>query len=79
VWRDWLADAAKGGDTEVLWADSGKNVGLKLRVVELESQGAPGPPLRFGEERDVSYRLFYEGLSPVAMELAEANWDRIGC
>lgn len=65
VWRDWLADQANGktgGESEVLWADSKKTVGLRLRVVEQESQGAPGPPPRLGEEREVTYRLFYEEL-----------------
>lgn len=66
VWRDWLAERAKAGDSEgneneVLWADSKKTVGLRLRVVEREAVDA-GPPLRTGEDPSVSYALFYEGM-----------------
>lgn len=75
VWRDWLAEAAKGGNTEVLWADSGKNFGLKLRVVELEMSVVPGPPLRMGEERDVNYRVFYEGLFCLCCLGGVLNWN----
>jgi hypothetical protein len=66
VWRDWLADQAKcegGGDGDVLWADSKKTVGLRVKVVEREALPV-GPPYRVGEERDVSYTLFYDGISP---------------
>jgi hypothetical protein len=71
VWRDWLAERAeraqcgetKQGDlsTEILWADSKKTVGLRVTVVEREAHPV-GPPYRVGEERDVSYCLFYEGI-----------------
>ncbi|PMD46943.1 hypothetical protein L207DRAFT_149569 [Hyaloscypha variabilis F] len=64
VWRDWLADQAKcdgGGDGDVLWADSRKAVGLRVKVVEREALPV-GPPYRAGEERDVSYTLFYDEL-----------------
>jgi hypothetical protein len=72
VWRDWLAERAKSGgeegESEVLWADSKKTVGLRLRVVEREVVHV-GPPLRTGEDPNVSYTLFYEGmlfpLSPI--------------
>ncbi len=50
VWRDWLAERAKAPDeeeSEILWADSKKTVGLRLRVVERETVPA-GPPLRTG-------------------------------
>jgi hypothetical protein len=63
VWRDWLADRAKDADdkeSEVLWADSKKTVGLRLRVVERETVHV-GPPLRTGEDPAVSYTLMYEG------------------
>jgi hypothetical protein len=77
VWRDWLAERAEGaqcgetnkGDlsTEILWADSKKTVGLRVTVVEREAQPV-GPPYRVGEERDVSYCLFYEGIFPISKE-----------
>jgi len=64
VWRDWLAQRAKEGqekESEVLWADSKKTVGLRLRVVERET-APPHPPLRTGEDPPVSYTLQYEEL-----------------
>ena len=74
VWRDRLAERAERaqcretskGDlaTEILWADSKKTVGLRVTVVEREAQPM-GPPYRAGEERDVSYCLFYEGMFPI--------------
>jgi hypothetical protein len=63
VWRDWLAEQATcddGGDRDILWADSKQTVGLRVKVVEREAVPV-GPPFRVGEERDVSYTLFYEG------------------
>lgn len=63
VWRDWLAERAKDADSkesEVLWADSKKTVGLRLRVMERETVHV-GPPLRTGEDPAVSYTLQYEG------------------
>jgi hypothetical protein len=69
VWRDWLADQAKcegGGDGDILWADSKKMVRLRLKVVEREAVPV-GPPFRVGEERDVSYTLFYEGVFPLSV------------
>jgi hypothetical protein len=63
VWRDWLADAAahKCPGDDILWADSKKTVGLRVRIEEREAVPV-GPPFRVGEERDVSYCLFYEGV-----------------
>ncbi|PMD52596.1 uncharacterized protein K444DRAFT_202224 [Hyaloscypha bicolor E] len=66
VWRDWLAEQAKcegGGNGDILWADSKKTVGLRVKVVERDAVPV-GPPFRAGEERDVSYTLFYEGVLP---------------
>lgn len=70
VWRDWLAEQAKLSETgdklvvgkgDVLWADSKRTVGLRVKVQEREALPI-GPPLRAGEERDVSYTLYYEGM-----------------
>jgi hypothetical protein len=71
VWRDWLAERAERahsdetneGDlsAEILWADSKKTVGLMVTVAEREALPM-GPPYMAGEERDVSYCLFYEGI-----------------
>jgi hypothetical protein len=77
VWRDWLADAAAGKcpGEDILWADSKKNIGLRVRVEEREAVPV-GPPFRVGEERDVSYCLFYEGkllASRDRYNLEEAN------
>ena len=84
VWRDWLAERAKAGDSEgdeseVLWADSKKTVGLRLRVVEREAVDA-GPPLRTGEDPNVSYTLFHEGMfCPLRkLKVTEADGNRIG-
>jgi hypothetical protein len=38
-------------------------VGLRVKVVERDAVPV-GPPFRAGEERDVSYTLFYEGVLP---------------
>jgi hypothetical protein len=71
VWRDWLAEQTKcegGGNGDVLWADSKKTVGLRVKVVERDVVPV-GPPLRAGEERDVSYTLFYEGVFALSVLL----------
>lgn len=70
VWRDWLARHASKNpsdgsgsprnEEDILWADPGKNVGLRFRVV-------PGPAERMplltgpGDDAPVSYVLEYEG------------------
>ncbi|ORY58122.1 F-box domain-containing protein [Pseudomassariella vexata] len=73
VWRDWLLrEAAKtadgtqrvsmgADDSSILWADSSKNVGLKVRVVEQTDMHAP---VLVGPEDDppLSYTLVYEEL-----------------
>ena len=49
---------------QLLWADNGKTVGLRLRVVERDDVSAP-VLLRKDEDPPVSYTLQYEGmLSP---------------
>jgi hypothetical protein len=69
VWRDWLAEQVKLSDQQevadgdILWADSKKSVGLRVKVQEREALPI-GPPFRVGEERDVSYALYYEGVFP---------------
>lgn len=76
VWRDWLkirAEAgvvALGGDDGVLWADLGKNVGVRFSVVELEA-----PVLRNAEEElesPVSYRLTFEEVLIRTRQLSKA-------
>ena len=88
VWRDWLAERAEGaqcgetneGDlsTEILWADSKKTVGLRVTVVEREAHPV-GPPYRVGEERDVSYCLFYEGIFPMKRAGSWLISNRVAC
>jgi hypothetical protein len=73
VWRDWLAEQTNcegGGNGDVLWADSKKTVGLRVKVVERDVVPV-GPPFRAGEERDVSYTLFYEGVFALSVLLGE--------
>lgn len=72
VFRSWLKDHAVSAQSIVrrersdvlehrmLWLDSGKNVGVRLRVIEKENLAGP-ILLGVGEDPSVSYTLEYEG------------------
>lgn len=71
VWRDWLSERAAAGPVEegeraVLWADAGKNVGLRFRVVEKADAHRP-VLVAAGEDVPVSYTLEYEGESSASL------------
>ncbi len=77
VWRNWLGEQAKKSlpsnstqqeSTEdykkrLLWSSLSEHTGLRLRVEERKDIPAPVIQRRSGEEENVSYTLFYEGLS----------------
>lgn len=76
VWREWLAEGAESLDgpsietmdledekqsRRVIWADSGKNVGLRARVRE-RKWGRNAPILmRKDDDEAISYTLEFEG------------------
>ncbi|KAH7314358.1 hypothetical protein BKA65DRAFT_411459 [Rhexocercosporidium sp. MPI-PUGE-AT-0058] len=75
IWREWLADRARVGDSgngesskeshkergdRLRWADNNKTVGLRMRVVETEE--ATPVLVRKDEDPPVSYTLQYEEL-----------------
>lgn len=72
VFRDWLSDRAEANekridtpdecDKRLLWADTEKNIGLRLKVLEREEAPA-AILLRHDEEPPVYYKLQYEGMS----------------
>ena len=67
VWRDWLKDVSLGGcgkkeeERGLLWMDSRKKVGLRVKVVDHSDAVAPAPPARMHEDLPVNYTLQYEG------------------
>jgi hypothetical protein len=72
VWRDWLKERAEGvakgkGEEEeeiekrLLWSDTQKHVGLRLRVNERQDERAPVLVSR-DEDPNVGYTLQYEGM-----------------
>jgi hypothetical protein len=70
VWRNWLSDRASANEKQIetkeefenrlLWADSDKHVGLRLRVSRDVDSHAP-ILLAQDEDVSVSYKLEYEG------------------
>jgi len=77
VWRDWLGKVTGGGSTisaqgkevlptdqkRILWVDTARNVGLRVRVKETKWRREQQPILMFaGEEMPVSYEIEYEEL-----------------
>lgn len=78
VFRDWLSDRADANERHIdtpeerekrlLWADTEKHVGLRLKVLEREE--FPAPILfRHDEEATVFYKLQYEGM----LKFCESN------
>ena len=82
VWRDWLAERAGCNTTQtkadeeeeftnrLLFADTAKHVGLRMRVKE-RTDGAAPVLLRRDEDVPVSYILEYEGKSYVLPVLGD--------
>jgi hypothetical protein len=71
VWRDWLKERAEGvakrkGEEEeiekrLLWSDTQRHVGLRLRVNERQDERVPVFVSR-DEDPNVGYMLQYEGM-----------------
>ncbi|KAL8627451.1 hypothetical protein Q9189_006859 [Teloschistes chrysophthalmus] len=72
VWRDWLADKAKNPGDErrehqqdeldpIVWADQGRTLGLKVRVIERQWRKDAPILMHKDEDQAVSYSLDLEG------------------
>ncbi|TAQ83778.1 Carboxylesterase [Chlorociboria aeruginascens] len=76
VFRDWLKERAgnygvidrEEEDKRLLWADTGKQVGLKMRVMQRSDIPAP-MEVEEDEDKPVSYTLQYEELVVKATKL----------
>ena len=71
LFRNWLGEQATrrdrdpSADSEILWVDSRRNVGLKIRVRERKRPGLAAPVLiRSDESMPVSYGVDIEGMHP---------------
>lgn len=76
LFRKWLGEQARrrdrdpSADSEILWVDSRRNVGLKVRVRERRRPGLTVPVLiRSDEDMPVSYSVDIEGMSPPLLTL----------
>lgn len=66
IWRQWLlensSDSVDGGPERIIWADKGRNVGLKVQVREMGGKHH-APILQLIEENQaIDYKLGLEGV-----------------
>lgn len=90
IFRPWLADRAniltstfarnskqaeeEEREKKLLWADAGKHVGLRIKVVERENMNGP-VLVRRDEDAPVSYTLQYEGELPIPKPIEGSSAD----
>ena len=65
IWRQWLlensSDSVDGRPERIIWADEGRNVGLKVQVKELKGKHHAPILQLIDENQAISYKLGLEG------------------